>query len=537
MAEVERDESPSANAAGVFETPEQALQSAVDRHGPAMFYERAALGAFLAQRCPDSASDIALLLTGLEEQIPQALVGVHTDDDLTLLVQRLEHRLVERRSLNAYGAAWVVETWVRALRLTSVSPETVTAAKPEVAPAAIPEAAPTPIPATPRPATAAPRPVPNPPPRPPTPDVGAGGRRWYGFGGGALMALVAVVLVWREAAAPLPSAAAVPAATAPQAPAPSAALPEIAGVTSDEPLTGDGSQRNLFVVLKKSRDDIKTVESRFVDGDAVLRPQAAVVEVGTLPAGARLPAGTIGLRSTHTVEATFEFVVTTTDGRRSAPFVKELSIAAVPAVPPTITDVVIPANVVAGAPFTAAIGVRPGDAQLAAIERTIVDPTHKARTDVRIVDVSTLRRAEDGKLDLPMRAAHAPSTMTMDLVLIDADGMRSEPKRVDVEVGSTNASANVVASTGSCTPATCGSVVAVRELDDATFETRLADAFGSNAGRNRGRAGRKQYEVQVRTDDGVTRTLRQATPSQKGDRVRVSGGKLSSLDDSSPAGR
>ena len=52
----------------------------------------------------------------------------------------------------------------------------------------------------------------------------------------------------------------------------------------------------------------------------------------SLPDG-RLPVGTIGLRTIKPAQATFEFVATTDDGRHSAPFEKQLTIAAAPAGP------------------------------------------------------------------------------------------------------------------------------------------------------------------------------------------------------------
>ena len=392
------------------EAVEHALRSAIDAHGPDAFYAGDALEVFLSRRCPDAGNDIALLRIGLDEQVPQALVGLHTAQDLDSLARKLQQRLSSRRSLNRYAAAWVVKTWIDALRLRG-----------EPFPSTIPAPAPPPL----RPAAVSPSPAvaprPAQPPRP-APPIGipvaarastlpssAGSARWVPIG----MAIVAMVVVTfailfesrmtRPAAdAPNPSApeAVVDRADAkPSGPAPAVTVVDVG---SDEPLLGDGRRRALFVALNAPRDDIRNVEMRFVAGDESLASRPAVTDVRIPGPLARVPAGSIGLRTSVPLKATFEFVVTTGDGIRSAPFRKEVAIAAAV---PAIANVTVPGSI-------------------------------------------------------------APEQPLASTTPVDANSFRNEPRRVAIDL-----TAGVVpAPRGSppCTRTTCGSVVAVHETGPGT---------------------------------------------------------------------
>ena len=112
-----RASEPSTAAEVSGETVEHALRSAFDLYGPDMLYAAERLRIFLTDRCPAAESDIALVMAGLDEQVPQALLSAHTADELKSLLPRLQARLTDQRSLNRYAAAWSVTTWADALRL------------------------------------------------------------------------------------------------------------------------------------------------------------------------------------------------------------------------------------------------------------------------------------------------------------------------------------------------------------------------------------------------------------------------------------
>ncbi len=406
---------------------EQALQAVVDLHGPAMFYEADALRAELEARCPGATDEIALLLIGLEEQIPQALLAVHADDDATPLALRLERRLRMRRSLEPVEASWVVRTWARVLRLWSAA-ATTEALRPigrrdEASAAGV--------------ATSTAVDADDDAPR-----VVAPVNRWYGIGGLVAAAAVVVAIVRYQPIAP-PQAGTPPMAQAGAASTASATMaaatpalppePRIVDVTTSEPLVADGRQREVFVAMRNPHGAIDSVESRFVDGDAALRTPPTVVDVSSDPIrDGRVPAGLIGARSTKPMQATFEYVVTMSDGTRSAPFTKRLELAPIPATPPAIEDVVLPDGIVAGRPFKATIAFRAGDAPVASVESSIV--SGDATGTPRVTPVAAPTTSGDGDGTIRVQAVADRSPTTMEFALIDADGMRSDAKRVSFDV-------------------------------------------------------------------------------------------------------
>jgi hypothetical protein len=485
------------------------------------------------------------------------LLSVHTDDDLKMLVQRLERRLTTRRMLNPYAAEWTVKTWAQVLRLWSVSRasqpiagplerqslESVQRSSAKLGPtanhgsleetlAATRAAAQVPIPTRPvqaeRMRSVAPRMALN---------------RWIGAAGAIAAIVIVVVAIRFEAtrpASPLPTTAEPAAATPPVAPEGVASSPmippsstsrsavEIADVSSDEPLVGDGRQRELFVSLRTKRDDVESVESRFVDGDAALWSQPVIVDVSSKSIrDARVPAGMIGVRTTKPVKATFEYIVTMTDGKRSVPFKKELSVAPVAATPPSIIDIAAPTAVVAGKPFSLSIVYRKGDGNVASIERKIINEKGEA-SQVATTSVTTLKPSKNGSLDLQVKAPKTVTPTAVELTLVDDSGQRSAPKRVAFDVATPPARSSTAGVAGaSCTRGTCGTIVSVRELDStgAKLAARVANALHLSSSKSRDRA-QHSYEVIVRTDDRAVHTIRQRSPAKSGARVRIVGGKL-----------
>lgn len=97
-------------------TLEAVLRAGIAQKGPALLYAPAVLKSLLEEQRPDARADIALLLVALEEQVPEALLGVYSDEEMRSLTRRLEDQLCERRAIDRRSAGWAVGTWARALR-------------------------------------------------------------------------------------------------------------------------------------------------------------------------------------------------------------------------------------------------------------------------------------------------------------------------------------------------------------------------------------------------------------------------------------
>jgi hypothetical protein len=595
MPEADRGQSsPSTSGKVASGAIEMALQSAIDLHGPSLFYETDTLRRYLEDRCPHATNDIALLMLALEEQIPQALLSVHTDVELQLLAKRLEYRLCTRRSLNAYSSGWAVQTWAQVLRLWAItSPAKArearkrripTAATAPVKPAAVQPAVPAAIPVTastpsnivrgspkfkkqappasdpaiaisPAPASVdeelpAWATVAEPPEESPS-EPSFKINPWHG-GIGVVVAIVLAVIAIRFAAShstatpppvegaelttparpaastPTPAPAPAPApATVATNPAVASSLPEIVAVNGSEPLIGDGKQRELFVSLKINRTDIGRVESRFVSGDESLAVRPTVVDVASDAIhDGRIPAGLIGLRTSRPLKAVFEYVVTTSDGKRSAPFLKELMIAAGASQPPSFVNVGVPEDIVAGKPITLIIEFNEGDGKLASIERSIVGAGPDAKPEVVATPVAPLTVVKPGTVRYPLNAIASAAHQTLDLTLIDGNGLRGEPKRIVLDVAPAIETPATRSASEACTPSSCGSIVSVTAVDaDSTAASRLANALGLSGSKAPVR-GQQSYEVVVRMDDRSMHTVKESSELKSGARVRLSGGKI-----------
>ena len=352
-----------------------------------------------------------------------------------------------------------------------------------------------------------------------------------------------------------PSAAPSAAPTMAPSSATAAATPEVASriadVVSDGPLVGDDTPRSLWLKLTGRGDTVRSVTSRFVSGDESLRVAPTVADVpAASPGDGRVPAGAIRVRTTRPVKAVFEFTATFADGRQSPPFRKELTVQPTPS-QPVITRVKVPVTIIAGQPFWLAIAYEAGSGRLASVDRSIAAVQGQAASKVTRVAVASLEKSDDGALLLPIRSARAGTGTTMSLTLVDAAGHRSAPYRVVFDVqpstipphggGASDEAARRPsgkvdgarvpappataaaaapgrqASMPPCTGATCGSVVAVHELESATARLQSASPVDR---------ARRSYEVLVRTDDRVIHTFRQATPLGIGSRVRLEGERM-----------
>ncbi len=177
---------------------------------------------------------------------------------------------------------------------------------------------------------------------------------------------------------------------------------------------------------------------------------------------------------------------------------------------PTITRIDVP-RVVVGAPFSVALRIDTGARDVAMVEHKVIDGSAVRLRATSVTPRTGLRRSRNGALLIPFKAIDAPGYATLEFTAIDRNGLRSAPKRATFTV----AAAPAVA-TSNCTRTTCGTVVAVREVD-----------VGS-AGRSSDR-GARLYEVIVRMDD---RTIHKAVVPEywsAGTWVQMVGGRFVSM--------
>jgi hypothetical protein len=191
--------------------------------------------------------------------------------------------------------------------------------------------------------------------------------------------------------------------------------------------------------------------------------------------------------------------------------------------PPVIVGVALPRTIVPGKPFVATIVYRAGDDLQVSVERRVVAGALGAGPVVTLTPASELTSPKGGALSYPVDALKPASRATVEFTLIDRNGLRSEPKRVQFETAAVADDQPSVA----CTRASCGSVVAVREVGGATGADagkRIANAIGKLLGKTR-EAGPARYEVIVRMDDRSIHTVTQSGKPKVGTRVRLAGAK------------
>lgn len=384
----------------------EALRAGFDRQGPALLYLPDELKRHLDAQCPDAGPGIALILVALEEHVPQALLGTYADQARSTLTPHLADQLHARRGVDRGDAAWVVETWTRALRIEAVvaSP----AWKAPTSPRANQGSADGAI----DPPDDPPRETGEPAPEAPTVDGPAlwsivDFRPWHG--------VVGIVVVIALATA-------------------------VVALFQNRVFSRSDSDRVLDALSapRESATSAPPAPAATVVGDSTPAPAPeAVAAPESRPAAAP--------EAATPVAAPTPTVATAQPPRAAA-----------------IVDIAVPADVVTGKRFAVTIGYRTGDRKPLAIERRTVDGTARAKDAPVRTQVAKLSQ-RDGTLRYPFAAAATPSRRTFEFTLIDADGRRSASKRVVVDVVRAASPAPAVA----CTRETCGSVQSIRAIEPA----------------------------------------------------------------------
>lgn len=468
-----------------------AVRAAIAEQGPSVLVEPLALADRLATRFPGPAPAVALLLRALDEQVPRQLLALPEGGDATAAIEAITARLGIDGTLSVHDAQWAVETWAEILDVgpttpTSDAPASASALARAAVVAPLTEAPTTPaaIHATVHVASAG------------SPDSGRVPSR--GASPRALLATAALALLLAGAAGIVVWFNFFHRTLA------------ITSVDATGPLIGDGSEHDVAVRFDAHNVAVRGVEVRLVRGGRG-DEQPVWVAMPAASADARVaPAGRVGIASSRPSQLTYRYVLVAADGTRSAPVENTFDFAAGPIRPPVIRSVTVPGAPVAGKPPVLTIAYDDGTSPVALVEMAVVDAHGRASETVasRLTDLPASR---PGFVTLPIPAAPAPSRRVADLTLVDADGGRSEPARVVLDVTPDNGPP-------ACTASTCGRVVATRELPP---EQGISAFFGRLFESKK--HARRAYAISVRLDNGSTRTLQASSRWSPGVRVRVVG--------------
>lgn len=178
---------------------------------------------------------------------------------------------------------------------------------------------------------------------------------------------------------------------------------------------------------------------------------------------------------------------------------------------PAIAHIDVP-RVVAGKPFDIAIRLAPAtSAEVVAIERRVIGSSAGWRERVAVTPAAAMARSRGGALLYPIHSLPASHNL-LQFTPIDRQGRRGVPRRIEFRA---ERPAVHHAAAARCTRATCGSVVAVRELGART-----------RGARHPGDGAMRAYEVIIRMDDRSIHTVVQPERARIGSRIRMIGNQF-----------
>lgn len=362
---------------------EAALHSVIDLNGPALLFEPDRLRRSLEAHCPDQPGGIELLLMALDEQVPQSLLGAHTEDEMQRLMPQSIDRLVATGFVEPEQARWAVTTWAQAIKLQ---------------PAPVPELS---------------------------------------------------------------------------------SLPERSGVDGLMPRAGRTHARPRWLAIAALVVVAIAAAISFRGGpgrtsmtsaatDAAFTDLAASPSPLPLPASAPVPsAGEASARG------------------------------------PVVNYIQLPRELVTGKPFVITVGYEPSGAPVDRIRAAVVDGTLRLGSEATRIEarVDPATAGPANTLTVPFDAIDEAARGTLAITLVDGSGRESEPKSIALEV-----QAQPRIAVESCSLATCGRVVSVRESRD--------------------RNGARAYETIIRMDNRTIHTVVQPAAWKPGHRVRLVSGRF-----------
>lgn len=483
--------------AGDGSVPE-ALRALLMQQGQALLQDPAQLQAQLLMRCPQAQHEVALLVQALQVQLPHLLMDSAAREAPAAQVARLAPWLAEHLPCAIDEARWAVQGWLHALA-------GVPKPQPQPLPLPVPwQAAVVPAmavaPAATRGATAPRRPAP-----------------WLLATGGAAVVLVAGGLWYAFGHSSL----------------------QIVQVQSRQALVSNGKPQEVSLQYEARNADIKQVDVRFLRGDGTWPSNGWTVSVeqATRERG-QLSAGTLQTRSATPQRVTFEYTLVSRSGKLSAPFEKTFEFAP----PATITQARVPQRVQPGQPFTVNLGYQRGGSDIVKVMRKVVDAD--VAWDSPELAMPVQLTLASGVHELRVEPPAGAQRSTLELTLVDAAGISSEPVRVSV--AGTPPPAAVGGFGTVLSVAQLGGASGVGAVGGAVVGGALGNRFGRGTGRTAMTAlgaiggavaghhieenvrGESSWETAVQMDGGAVRRIRHGTPPrwQAGSRVSVAGNSI-----------
>jgi outer membrane lipoprotein SlyB len=482
------------------------LKALLDRYGVALLGESARLRGLLHDECPHAKREISVLLQALDERVPQDLLRVHSGEPIQSLSPRLAKRLEDEKSISGHASRWAINTWAQGLGLES----------------ALGAPVPEPSPSAPARGTAQ-----------DAPPVAAANDR-------LMAALAALPKRW------LPALAAVVVAALALWYFILRPVLEVTDVSVPGPFVGDGKPRTVNVAFRARNTGVQSLEVRYLRGDGSWTPPQWSQPITPEAASqGQVSLGTLAYKTDRPMSTTFEYVLVSRDGKRSAPFEHTLSI-----VPPVTIDEIKVPRLLVGRKFALTIRYHKSTSDIVQVQRRVVQSDVPWDQQERTESVKLTE--DSGSFDYRFDAPARPQKSTVEFSLADAQGLRSDPVRVVLDVRNEVAAQPPISPTG--VPAT---VVAVRDVRRPAQATGLGAVLGgviggllgSRFGHGSGRtattvigagggavAGHEieksrtvgGWETTVRFDNGSTQVIAQQSQPRwtAGDRVIVANGTI-----------
>jgi nitrous oxidase accessory protein NosD len=101
------------------EQPRQKLREIVARHGQSVVHDARRCEGLLKDYSAQHRREVSVLVSALEEHVPQDLLAAPAGTPRAVLLKRLARRLTDNSALSEPAAAWAVNSWALALGLIS----------------------------------------------------------------------------------------------------------------------------------------------------------------------------------------------------------------------------------------------------------------------------------------------------------------------------------------------------------------------------------------------------------------------------------
>lgn len=472
------------------------LQNLLLEDGTKMLSDANQLRALLEARLGSGQPAVATLVQALDTGVPQALQRDASARHASQNALQAASLLMQHTAMPADTALWAAQTWQQGLGLDAAVPTHGAAPALAVAPAL----------------TAHPQ------------NTGATNalpgldKRWLAAGAAAAVALAGGI--WWSLQPSL----------------------QIESVRSANPvLVGDGRPQPVVLNYNSRSTRPKTIEVRWVEGTArwPVTSWQVPVENATQPSG-DISAGTLSYRTTSPAgpaKGTFEYTLVDRDGKRSASVQKTFEF-----LPPiNVKGVRFASQPRPGQSALALVSYGRGAGDIVSAQTKVIESTSPWPTPEQTITLAP--GAAPGSAELPFMPPAQAARSTLEVVLIDSLGVKSEPFVFNVNTG--------------LQPTTSGPAVVVSVVQTASGETSgvggvvggvVGGAAGNQVGKGSGKTvatllgavggafvgntiegrirGPAQWTTTVRFEDGNTRRLQTgfAPGWRAGERVNVTAG-------------